>query len=145
MTGQTEFASKAFDQVFDCFRKATESTLQVQQDLFRQWTASWPGFPKVQFPLVEQFQQFQKEWTQATADLTRKYLEVWERQYQAGVESLHGAFRAGEAKDPAEFRQKMMELWQKSFNCLKELAEAQMRNAQSAVEKWMEVAKKATP
>src|SRR5262249_26134615 len=43
MTAQTEFVSKAFDDMFENFRKATESTLQMQQDLFRQWTA---GFPK---------------------------------------------------------------------------------------------------
>ena len=145
MAVQTEFVSKAFDQVFDCFRKATESTLQVQQDLFRQWTMSWPGFLKLQPPVAEQFQEFHKGWTEAAAELTRKYLELCDRQYKAGVEALEGAFRMGEAKDPAELRQKTLELWQKSFNCLKELAEAQMRNFQTAAMKWMEVAKKPNP
>jgi hypothetical protein len=144
MTVQTEFATKTFDQVFDCFRKATESTLQVQQDLFRQWTSSWPGFPKV-LPVPEQCQQFPKQWTQATAELTRKYMEIWDRQYKAGVEALEGAFKLGEAKDPVELRQKVMDLWQKSFACLKELAETQARNFQTAIEKWMEVAKKTSP
>lgn len=34
-----------FDQVFDNFRKATETTLQAQQDLFRQWMTQWPMYP----------------------------------------------------------------------------------------------------
>ena len=34
-----------FDQVFDNFRKATETTLQAQQDLFRQWMSQWPIAP----------------------------------------------------------------------------------------------------
>jgi hypothetical protein len=145
MVMQTEFTGKVFEQVFENFRKAAESTLEVQQDLFRQWTALWPGFPKVQTPVPERMQQFHKEWTQATAEMTRKYMEMWDRQYKAGLESLEEAFRLGEVKDPAELRKKMMEMWQKNFGCLKELAEAQMRNFHTAVEKWVELAKKATP
>jgi hypothetical protein len=145
MPVQMEFSTKPFDQMFETFRKAAESTLEVQQNLFRQWTVAWPGFPKVQPPWTEQFQQFCKEWTEATAELTRKNLQICERQYKAGLELLENAFRTGEVKDPAEQRQKMTELWQKSFECLKELAETQMKSLQTAVEKWTELAKKATP
>ena len=150
MPVQMEFSTKPFDQMFETFRKAAESTLEVQQNLLRQCTVAWPGawagqLPKVQPPWTEQFQQFCKEWTQATTELTRKNLEVCERQYKAGLEVLESAFRTGEAKDPAEQRQKITELWQKSFECLKELAETQMKSFQTAVEKWTELAKKATP
>src|SRR6266540_6386733 len=116
MTAQMEFVNKGFDQVFENFRKATESTLQLQQDLFRQWTTFWPAFPKLQPSVPEQFKQFQKDWTQGTTELTHKYLETWERQYKEGVESLEKAFHLATAKDPAEFRQKVLELWQKSFD-----------------------------
>jgi len=140
-----EFASKGFDQVFEHFRKATESTLQLQQDLFRQWTACWPAFPKLQTSVPEQIPKFQKEWTQATAELTRKYAETWQRQYKEGVESLKQAFQVATVKDPKEFRQQMLELWQKSFDSLKELAQAQLGNFQTTVEKWAEVVKKVHP
>jgi hypothetical protein len=142
-TAQTEFVTKAFDRVFDTYREATELTLKMQQDLFRKWTTAWPGFPKVQPAWTEKIQQFQKEWTQATEEMTRKYLETWDRQYKAGVESLEGAFRVAEAKEPAELRQKTLELWQKTFDSLKELAQAQLQNFQTAVEKWTALAKKA--
>jgi hypothetical protein len=143
MTAQMEFVSKGFDQVFENFRKATESTLQMQQDLVRQWTSFWPAFPKPIPPMAEQFQTFQKEWNQTTAELTRKYLATWERQYKEGVESLEKACQLATAKDSAEFRQKVLELWQKSFDCLKELAQAQTHNFQAAIEKWIELGKKA--
>jgi len=142
MTAHLEFVNKTFEQVFENFRKTTEATVQMQQELFRQWTAFWPGFPKPQ-PWTEQFQKFQKEWSQALSGLTHKYQESWERQYKASMDSLEKAFQLTEAKDAEEFRQKMMELWQKSFDCLKDVAQTQMRNFQAAVEKWMELAKKA--
>jgi hypothetical protein len=144
-TAQAEFVTKAFDRVFDTFREATDLTLKVQQDLFHKWTTSWPGFPKVQPAWAEKVQQFQKEWTEATTELTRKYMEMSDRQYKVGVQSLEGAFRVAEAKEPAEVREKVMELWQKSFECLKEVAQAQIQNFQAAAEKWAELAKKARP
>ena len=30
-----------FDRVLEGFRKASESTLQMQQDLFKSWTQQW--------------------------------------------------------------------------------------------------------
>jgi RNA polymerase sigma factor (sigma-70 family) len=33
------------DQVFDNFRKASESTLQMQQEMFKQWVTQWPAMP----------------------------------------------------------------------------------------------------
>jgi hypothetical protein len=142
MVAQMEFVNKSFEQVFDGFRKATEATVQMQQEMFRQWTAYWPGFPKPQ-PRSEQCQKFQKEWAQALTELTQKYQEAWERQYKASMDSLEKAFQLAEAKDAEEFRQKMTELWQKSFDCLKDVSQTQLRNFQAAVEKWLELAKKA--
>ena len=31
-----------FDQVLDDLRKATDSTMQLQQEMFRQWFEQWP-------------------------------------------------------------------------------------------------------
>ena len=147
MPVQMEFSTKPFDQMFEGFRKAAESTLETQQNFFRQCTTAWPGafanpFAKAQPPWIEQFQEFCKDWSQATAEVTRKNLDICERQYKAGLELLQTAFQPGALKDPAEQRQKITELWQKSFECLKELAETQMKSAQVAIEKWMEMVKK---
>jgi hypothetical protein len=138
--------TKPFEQMFETFRKATETTMEAQQNLFRQWTTAWPGWatmPKVQVPGIEQFQQFCKEWAQATAEVTRKNLEICECQYKAGLELLETAFKPGQINDPTEQRQKLTELWQKSFECLKQLAETQMKSFQTALEKWTELVKKA--
>jgi len=143
MAAQMESVSKTFEQAFNNFRKATEATVQMQQDFFRQWSGFWPGFPKLQ--PTEKVQQFQKEWSQATAEVTKTYLQSWDRQCKAGMEALEKAFQLTEAKDAEGFHQNMIELWQKSFECLKNVAETQMQTFQTGVEKWIELAKKAKP
>ena len=37
MTAQVELPPTLFEQVFDNLRKITESQLQMQQEMFRQW------------------------------------------------------------------------------------------------------------
>jgi hypothetical protein len=144
MTVQTEVAGKMFDELFVTFRKAAEATLRVQQQMFRQWGECWPGFAKTEPGVPEQVQKFQKEWAQALADVTRKYQESWEVQYQNGLKLLEEAFRVPEAHDPEELRQKAEELWRKSFECLRELTQAQLRDFQTAVERWVRVIKPPT-
>jgi hypothetical protein len=138
MTVQAEFVGKAFEQVFEGFRKAGESTLHLQQEMLRQWAFPWPGFGKPQLPWVEQAQKFQKEWAGVVAELTRRCQESWEKQFKAGMHAFEQTFKLAEAKDVAELRQKTLELWRKSFEWLKELAEAQVKDFQAAVEKWAE-------
>jgi len=145
MSTQTEFASKAFDQVYESFRTTAESALQMQQELFRQWTAAMPGFPKGQAPWTESATQFHKQWTKNLRELTSKYVEMWDKQYKNGLQALEEAFELPESKDPEDLREKVLELWQKNFKCLKELAEAQVRNFQATIEKFMELGKNTNP
>ena len=144
MTAQTEFASKAFDQVFDCFRKATESTLHMQQEFLRHCFTAWPTPPSPQAVLSERVQKYQKEWSKAAAEFSRKWQESWDRQYECAMKALEEAFQLGEAKDTDELRKKTEELWHKSFDTLKEVTEAQMKDFQEAVTKWIDMATKWT-
>jgi tRNA nucleotidyltransferase (CCA-adding enzyme) len=144
-TEQTDFLGKAFDQAQEQFRKATESTLKMQNEFFRQWTTLSPDFVKGPNGWTDQLQKFYKTWVNTSGDWTKNYQEAWERQYKAGLQSLEEAFHLGQYKDPSEFREKVLELWQKSFEYLKELAESQNKQFQSVIEKWLDLAKKANP
>jgi len=138
----TEFVNKALNQIFEDFRMTTELTAKMQQDLFHQWTAFWPGISNPAGPTTGKPNNLREEWTQKITELTRMNQELWEGQYKAAVASLEGAMRAADVKECGEHRQEMMGLLQKSFDCLKELAQAQVRNFQTAVEKWIDLAKK---
>ena len=134
-----------FDQVFDNFRKATETTLQAQQDLFRQWMSQWPMYPMAPTApsspsvVTEQVRTFQKQWTDSVTALMTKHCEALDAQYRAGIKTIEDALRTTEAKSPEEFRKLTEELWRKSFEVLKQTIENQLRDFQAAIEKWSEL------
>jgi hypothetical protein len=145
MAMQAETINKVFDEAFEGFRKATESTLHLQQDMFRQWTKFWPGFPKTQTEMAERAQKFQKEWTRTVNELTRKFQETWDKQYKEGLQLLTAAFKVAETKEPEELRKQTEELWNKTFACLKGVAQAQVNDFQAASQKWIELMTKVNP
>jgi hypothetical protein len=134
-----------FDQVFESFRKASETTLRAQQDLFQQWMTHWPMFPMgPKTPgsdgvVSEQARSFQKQWTDIVTALMTKHCEALDAQYRAGIRTIEDALRTTEAKSPEEFRRLTEELWRKSFEVLKQTIENQVRDFQTAVEKWSEL------
>jgi hypothetical protein len=139
MAVQTEVFGKTFDQAFEGFHKAAESTLHLQQHLFRRWVSLWPGFPKPSAEWTERLQKFHKQWTQTATELTRKYQESWDAQYKTGLQMLSEAFQVAQTKDPEELRNQTEELWSKMFDCFKGIAQTQVRDFQAASEKWLEV------
>lgn len=134
-----------FDQVFDNFRKASETTLRAQQDLFHQWMTQWPMFPMGPTTPVsdgvvsEQVRSFQKQWTEIVTGLMTKHCEALDAQYRAGIRTIEDTLRTTEAKSPEEFRRLTEELWRKSFEVLKQTIENQIRDFQIAVEKWSDL------
>ena len=138
-----------FDQVLDNLRKATDSTIHLQQEMFRQWFQQWtqvPGIPTPGTMIVnswaDQVHAFQRKWSQTVADMLNKHRETLDSQYRAGIRTIEDAFRVGEAKDPAQFRKLTEELWRSSFDCMKTVMEAQLRDFQTATEKVFEAVSK---
>ncbi|MGC8641165.1 MAG: hypothetical protein ACP5XB_14965 [Isosphaeraceae bacterium] len=134
-----------FDQVFDNFRKATETTLQAQQDLFRQWMSQWSMIPvpptasSSASAMTEHVGNLQKQWTDSITALMTRHCEALDAQYRAGIKTIEDALRTTEAKNPEEFRELTEELWRKSFEVLKQTIENQFHDFQAAVEKWSEL------
>jgi hypothetical protein len=134
------------DQVFDNFRKASETTLQMQQEMFKQWVSQWPtatATPATATAWVEQAQVFQKRWLESLTELMNKHRESLDAQYKAGIRAIEDAFRVTEARTPDDYRRLSEELWRKGFETLKASADNQMRDFQAVVEKWFDLAAKA--
>jgi hypothetical protein len=134
-----------FEPVFENLRKATEATIQMQQDLFKKWVSFWPGVPGMPaMPAVgaEPFLKFQKNWTEFVGDVVRKQREALEAQFSTGLRNIEAAFRLADARDPEELRARTVELWQKSFECLRQLYDTQVRDFQAAVARWTELVMK---
>jgi hypothetical protein len=128
-----------FDEVFENLRKATDSTIQAQQELFKKWVSLWPGVPTSPAAWGEPVHKLQKKWAEIVGELVKKQREALEAQFSAGLRNIEEAFHLAEAKDPEELRAKTVELWQKTFDCLRQSYEAQVRDFQAAVTKWTEL------
>jgi len=148
-----------FDMILYNYRKATESTMKLQQDMLRNWAMQWPqmyGAQMFGLPLtgstsssampgaawLEQLSAAQKKWADTVTEMLTKHRETLDAQYKAGIRTIEEAFKVGEAKDPQQFRRLTEELWKQSFECLNTVVESQMRDVQSAMQKFYDVASK---
>ncbi len=64
-----ETASNVYDDVFKNIRQAAESNIKMQQEMFRQWGALWPGFPTPQAAWLDKVRDFQHQWAATISDL----------------------------------------------------------------------------
>jgi hypothetical protein len=127
-------------QVFESFCKASESALRMQQELFRTWTGCVPGAALARQPGVAQVQAFQKKWADAVGDLLRKQHGLLEAPFAAGLKVMEAAFGLTAARDPEEFRARLIDYGKKGCDCLHQTAVAQMQAFQAAVAKGAELA-----
>ena len=117
--------------------------MRVQQEMMRNWAQHWtqiPGFPMPGASWAGPAQAAQKTWADGITDMLSKHRETLDAQYRAGIRTIEDAFRVGEARDPEQFRKLVEELWRQSFDCLKTVTEAQMRDFQSTMQKWFDAA-----
>lgn len=134
-----------FDQILDTWRKATESTIQFQQDLYRQWVQV-PGVLDLGAASgsswADQARATQKKWAETLTDLLTRHRETLDSQYRAGIRTIEDAFRVTEAKNPEQFRKLTEELWRQNLDYLKTVSESQLRIFQAAVERGIEAMSK---
>jgi hypothetical protein len=128
-----------FNQVYENLRRATEATVQMQQEMFKTWVNLWPGLPAASPAWSDEVQQFQRKWGQTLGELLKRQREVTGAHFKAGLQNIERAFQVGEAKTPEELRAKSLELWQKCFDDLRMVYEAQLRGFEMAVEKWTDL------
>jgi hypothetical protein len=139
----TQTSTDLYGTVLQNMRNAAEANVKLQQDMFRQWSTLWPGFPSPQSAWLEKVRDFQHQWANTVSDLARKHREVLDKQYQAALESLEEALRLGESSNPEEFRKRTEQLCRKTLDCMREVSETQMKEFQEAASKWTELATKA--
>jgi mevalonate kinase len=128
--------------VFDNLRKVAESNIEMQQEVFRKWSAGWPGFPQPQSAWLERVQKFQKAWAKTVKELLGKHREVLDEHYRLAIDSLEEAFRALQSSDPEEYGKRCEALCRKNLEVLREAGELQAKELQEALNKWTELAAK---
>jgi hypothetical protein len=126
-----------FDQLFESFRKASESSLQAQQDLFKKWAEQWPSAP-LNVANVSDWTEVQKKWLESTREALDKHRSLLDSTYRSGIDVIEHAFKFSEVKSPEDYRKLVEELWRKLSDSFKAQSESQFREIQTATEKWAE-------
>jgi hypothetical protein len=137
-----------FMPVFESLKKVAGTTVQMQQEMFNKWFSLWPGIPVppgTPPAWTEPMQRFQKRWAEAVGELLRQYKETIDTQFKAGQQNIEKAFQIGEARSAEELRAKTIELFQKCFEAVAQVPQAQLRGFQGAVEKWFELVSAPVP
>jgi len=132
------------DMLFESFRKASESTLEMQQDLFRQWTQQWMAMPSNAAGSSGDWgRTMQKRWAETAVQSLNRHREALDAAYRAGIQLVEETFRASDAKSPEDYRRMVEELWRKVFEIFKTQSETQFRDFQSWAEKSIDIQKAA--
>lgn len=133
-----------FDQLFESFRKASESSLHAQQEMFKQWMQQWPSAPLLTAGIPGDWVDVQKRWIESATEALNKHRSLLDSNYKSGIDVIGQAFRVSEAKNPEEYRRLVEDLWRKLYDTFKTQSEAQFRELQSVTEKWIERTRETT-
>ena len=133
-----------FDQLFENFRKASESSLQMQQDLFKNFTQQWAsGAPSTGGASTEWNRDQQKRSLETALELLNKHREALDSAYKSGIAVVEQTFRLSEAKSQEDYRRMVEELWRKLFETVRDQSETQFKEFQRWSEKTAEMAQNA--
>lgn len=133
-----------FDQIFESFRKASESSLQMQQDVFKQWTQQWQAAPtSATGASTEWARDLQKRWVDLTLEMLNDHRTSLDNAYKSAIQAVEQTFRVSEAKSPEDYRKVAEDLGRKLFETFKQQSETQFREFQKWSERTAEMVQKA--
>jgi hypothetical protein len=126
-----------FTDFTDGLRKASESSLQMQQELFNQWTRLWSAPPGAGAAAgaAEWNGSAPRRWLELSLEMLHKHREALVSTYRAGIELIERTFHVADARSPEDYRKVVEDVWRRLFELQKEQAESQSRDFQAWLEK----------
>ena len=131
-------------QLFEISRKAAESTLQMQQAMFKHLTQDWLSTsPAAAGISADWGGSMRKRWVELTLEALNKHRESLDSTYRTGIQTIEQTLHVSEAKSSEDYVHAVEDVWRKLFDALKGQSEAQFREFQTWAERTFETAKKA--
>jgi hypothetical protein len=132
------------DQMFDTFRKASESWMKMQQDLFQ--TAA----PSTLFALPQGAgvppdwaRNAQKRCINLATEVLERQRESFDALFKSTINLLQQTSQISESKSPEDYRRATEDLWRKWFESVKTHSETQFRDVQTFAGKSLEIVQSA--
>ncbi len=124
-----------FDQLIDGVRKASESSLQMQQEMFRHWTRLFTAPGQEAAAQADWGRGSQKRWLELGLEMLNRHREALDAIYKSGIQIIEQTFHVAEAKSADDVRRMVEDLWRKLFDLQKEQSESQFKDFQTFYEK----------
>jgi hypothetical protein len=131
------------DQLFELSRKAVESSLEMQQVLFKQWTQNWMSTSPAAGVSSDWGGTMRRRWVELTVEALNKQREAVDSTYKVAITSLERLARMSDAKSAEEWVRAVEDVWGNLFEGFKAQAESQFRDFQTWAAKSFEMARKA--
>jgi len=126
------------EQVVDGFRKASEASLQLQQDMFKQWSRFWLS---ASTGAVESGgRTMPPRWFELGLDMLDKQRGALDWTYRSGIQLIEQTLHVGEAQSGDDYRRLTEDLWKKLIELQKSQVESQLRDYQALFDKAMTMA-----
>ena len=125
-----------FDQLFETFRKASESSMQMPLDMIKNLTQQMPNASGAS---LEWTKTFQKRWAEFAIENLHKSRESLDATFRSGIQLIEQTFRFSEAKSSDEHQRIVEDLWGKLLEMFKQQSESQVRDFQTWAAKSFEM------
>ena len=130
-----------FEQLFEGFRKASESSILAQQEMLKQWAQQWPAASlNAASSAFERNSAFQKRWIESAVETWERHRALLDSSARACLQFIEESARISDAKSPDDSRRMLEELWRKSLGVMKVQSEAQFAELKKASQSLLEVA-----
>ena len=126
-----------FDQLIDGVRKASESSLQMQQEMFKNWTRMFSGAAPRRGRRAGGLgpRRRRNAGSSSAIEMLNRHRESLDTMYKSGIQIIEQTFQVTEAKSPDDYRRMVEDLWRKLFDLQKDQSESQFRDFQTFYEK----------
>lgn len=129
-----------YDQLFETYRKTSESWLQMQQDMFRNMMQQWlSASPNATGAATDWNRTFQKRFLDLAIEILNRQRQSLDSTYKSAIEILEQSSRVSEAKTAEEYRRGVEDLWRRWFESVKTQSESQFRDVQNWAGKSLEI------
>ena len=132
------------DQMFDTFRKASESWVKMQQDLFHTGApTSFFSTPQGTGAAPEWARNAQKKCIDLATEILERQRESVDALFKSSINLLQQTSQISEAKSSEDYRRAAEDLWRKWFESVKSHSETQFRDVQTFAGKSLEIVQSA--
>ncbi len=131
------------DQIFEVSRKAAESSLQMQQAMFKHWTQDAVSpFPMTEGLATDWGGATRKRFIELTVELLEKHREALDSSYRLGIQTIERLLRLSEAKSSEDSYRAVEEVWRSLFDSLRGQFETRSHEFQTWAERLFALARK---